>query len=195
MIGIISIVAAAVAAPAPAAQAPAVVSMEDQFEHSHSTTQLQGDVIVLLYGDRDGAAANKALGEQLHVAFHPTAKGLPAAKAQAAPVRPLPGRSADDPGPEVRTIAVACVGRVGPVIRALVRGQVRLASPDVPVWLDFGEVMKTQFPFTAGAANVVVLDAAGRLRYTASGNLTAEQVGQLTAVIEGLRREALGGAR
>ena len=134
------------------APAPVVVSMEDQFEHSQSTATLQGDVVVLLYGDRDGAEANKALGERLHVAFHPTAKGLSPAKARLAPVRPLPDLPAGAPGPDVRTVAVACVGKVGPVIRAVVRGSIRAASPDVPVWLDFGDQMKQQFPFTAGVA-------------------------------------------
>jgi hypothetical protein len=177
------------------APAPVVVSMEDQFEHSRSTATLQGDVVVLLYGDRDGAEANKALGERLHVAFHPTAKGLSPAKARLAPVRPLPDQPAGAPGPDVHTVAVACVGPVGPVIRAVVRGSIRAASPDVPVWLDFDDQMKRQFPFTPGAANVVVLDAVGRPRYTASGPLTAEQFGRLTETIEGLRREAAAGMR
>jgi len=130
------------------APAPVVVSMEDQFEHSRSTATLQGGVVVLLYGDRDGAVANQALGERLHVAFHPTARGLSPAKAWLAPVRPLPDLPVGAPGPEVYTVAVACVGKVGPVIRAVVRASIRGASPDVPVWLDFGDQMKNQFPFT-----------------------------------------------
>lgn len=182
-------------APTPTAPAPVVVSMEDQFEQPVSTADLRGDVVVLIYGDRDSAAANKALGEQLHVAFHPAAKGLSPARAQQAPVRPLPDLPAGARSPDVRTIPVACVGRIGPVIRALVRGQIRLAAPDVPVWLDFADVMKTQFAFAAGVPNVVVLDVDGRPRYAASGRLTAEQIVDLTAVIEGLRREAVGGSR
>ncbi len=110
-------------------------------------------------------------------------------------MRPLPDQPAGATGPDVHTVAVACVGKVGPVIRAVVRGSIRAASPDVPVWLDFGDQMKMQFPFTPGVANVVVLDAVGRPRYTASGPLTTEQFGRLTEAIEGLRREAVAGMR
>ena len=64
---------------------------------------------------------------------------------------------------------------------------------DIPVWLDFDDQMKKQeFPFTAGVPNVVVIDAAGHLRYSHSGQVGREQFAQMTATIESLRKEAVG---
>jgi hypothetical protein len=73
----------------------------------------------------------------------------------------------------------------------VIRGQVRAGSPVVPVWLDFQDQMKQLFGLAVGVPNVAVVDAQGRLRYTASGQLGPEQVRQLTTAIEGLRREAI----
>ena len=163
---------------------PGVV-MEDQFEKARDVRQHRGDVVVLIYGDRKSADANKALGEQIHVAFHPTARGKPPAEARKAPVTPVGSVQ----GPDVLTIPVACVGKVPAVVRAVIRGQFRKGSPDVPVWLDFGDVMKMQFAFKAGVPNVVVLDTKGRYRYAAAGAPSAEGMAKLLGVIEALRRE------
>src|SRR5262245_57845678 len=59
--------------------------LEDQFEHKQDLATRSGDVVVLLYGDRDGMPANKDLGEKLHLHYHPTAKGLPPDQASKAP--------------------------------------------------------------------------------------------------------------
>jgi hypothetical protein len=91
----------------------------------------------------------------------------------------------------VLAVPVACVGKVPGLVRALIRAQLRSASPDVPVWLDFQDVMKGQFPFQAGVPNVVVLDVWGRLRYAAAGQPTEEGVGRLIGVIAGLRQEVV----
>jgi hypothetical protein len=170
---------------------PAVV-MEDQFERSHNLAALglRGNVAVLVFGDRESATADRLLGEQLHVSFHPTARGMPPAQARQAPVRPLPGLPEGARSPEVHVVPIACVGNVPNVVRSVIRGQVRSSSPDVPVWLDFQDQMKGQLGVAAGVPNVAVVDAAGHLRYTASGHLTTEQFNQLVAAIEGLRREA-----
>src|SRR5438105_857405 len=64
-------------------------------------------------------------------------------------------------------------------------------TPDVPVWLDFADLIKTQFPFQAGVPNVVVLDTLGRYRYSTGGQSTSEATQHLADVIEALRREAL----
>jgi hypothetical protein len=174
------------ARPAP----PVALAMEDQFEQPHSVAAHKGDVLVLIYGDRQSADVNRALGEQLHVHFHPAARGLPPEQARKAPVRPVPGQSQGAPAPDVLAVPVACVGKVPAPVRSWIRFQMRSGSPDVPVWLDFQGQMKQQFGLAEGMPNLVVIDAAGRPRFTASGQLTPERFGQLTKAIEDLRREA-----
>ena len=167
------------------------VVMEDQFEKVRDVKQHRGDVVVLIYGDRKSADPNKALGEQIHVAFHPAARGLPPGEARKAPVKPIAGAPAGTRMPDVLAIPVACVGKVPALVRGVVRGQFKKGSPEVPVWLDFGDVMKTQFPFKPSVPNVVVLDAQGRYRYAAAGTPTPEGMAKLLDVIESLRREAV----
>jgi hypothetical protein len=173
------------------APAPLTLAFEDQFERPVSVAGYRGDVVVLLYGDRKSAEANRDLGERLHVAFHPAARGLPPARARQAPILPLPDQPPGTRAPDVLAVPVACVGKVPGVVRAVIRGQVRSASPDVPVWLDFQDTMRQQFGLAVSVPNLVVLDAAGRVRYRASGPLTAEQFDRLAAYLQSLRREAL----
>jgi hypothetical protein len=175
---------------APQYPTPAV-AMEDQFEKHRDVADHRGDVVVLIYGDRQSAQANKALGERLHVHFHPSAKGQTPARARQAPVVPVPGAPAGARSPDVLAIPVACIGKVPGLVRALIRSRIRSGSPDVPVWLDFEDVMKGQFPMQAEVPNAVVLDVGGRLRYSAAGQPTAEGVGRLLGVIAGLRQEAV----
>jgi hypothetical protein len=177
--------------PAPAKPVVPAIVMEDQFGRTHHVAEHRGDIFVLIYGDRASAAANKALGERAHIAFHPSAQGQPPAQARRAPVRPVPGQPADARTPDVLAVPVACVGNVPGLVRKIIRGQVRSASPDVPVWLDFGDVLKKGFGLKAGVPNVVVLDAAGRFRYSAAGPFTPEAVERLLGTIEALRREAV----
>lgn len=165
------------------------IVMEDQFEKVHDVKQHRGDVVVLIYGDRRSADANRALGELVHVHFHPGAQGRPPAEARQAPVRPVPGAARS---PKVLAVPVACVGKVPALVRKVIRGQIRSGSPEVPVWLDFTDTMKTTFPFKPGVPNVAVLDAQGRYRYAAAGTPTAEGTTRLLGVIESLRREAAG---
>jgi hypothetical protein len=174
---------------APRALPPIV--MEDQFERPEKLADGLGRVVVLVYGDRKSADANKQLGEALHMYFHPTARGLPPDRAHQAPVKPLDNVPPGTPSPDVVAIPVACVGKVPALVRSLIRSQIRAAAPAVPVWLDFQDQMKQLFGLAAGVPNVVVVDTQGRLRYTTSGQLTAEQLAQLEAAVEGLRREAV----
>lgn len=178
------------AQPAARVVVPEVV-LEDQFERVNDVKKLRGDVVVLIYGDRGSAELNRTLGEAIHVHFHPTAKGQPPARAQQAPVRPLADLPPGTRSPEVRTIAVACVGKVPALVARLIRSQVRSGSPDVAVWLDFDDTMKRQFPFRPGVPNLVILDAQGRYRYAAAGTPTPEGQARLMATIEALRREAV----
>lgn len=169
------------------------VAMEDQFEQVHDVKRHRGDVVVLIYGDKKSADANRALGEQVHVAFHPSAKGQPPAQARKAPVRPVEGAPPGARHPEVLSVPVALIGKVPPLVRGPIRAAFRKNSPDVAVWMDFQETMKTQFPFTAGVPNVVVLDAQGRYRYAAAGTPTEDGMKRLVETIESLRREAVAG--
>jgi hypothetical protein len=168
------------------------VVMEDQFEAQRDVKQHLGHVVVLIYGDRKSSDANKVLGEQIHVAFHPSAKGQPPSVARRAPVTPIPGKPEGAATPDVVTVPVALIGKVPGLVRKVIRGQVKKGSPDVPVWLDFEDVMKTRFPFTAGVPNVVVLDPQGYQRYTAAGSPTPDGMKRLIDTIEALRREAVG---
>lgn len=194
MRGVIGLAALAVAAVAAQAAGPVVVPelvMEDQFEKRQDVKAYRGRVLVLVYGDRASAKANQALGAQVHVHYHPGAKGQPAAKARLAPVAPVAGAAPGARSPDVVAVPVACVGKVPGLVRSLIRSQVKSGSPDVPVWLDFADAMKGQFPFKAGVPNVVVLDAEGRYRYAAAGAPTREGMAKLLGVIDALRREAV----
>lgn len=163
--------------------------MEDQFGRRHDVAAHRGDVVVLIYGDRRSADANRALGEALHVYFHPTARGLPPAQAQKAPVRPLPNQAAGVRSPDVLTVPVACLGKVPAVVRALIAWQIRSASPDVPVWLDSEDRMSQTFFLEEGVPNLIVLDRTGCPRRRMINNPSPEQFAELTAFIEELRRE------
>jgi len=169
--------------------------MEDQFEHPEKLSDGQGRVVVLIYGDRRSADANKQLGEALHVWFHPTARGLAQEKARQAPVKPLENAAPGMPGPDAVMVPVACIGKVPPLVRSLIRGQVRGSSPVVPVWLDFQDQMKQLFGLTPGVPNLVVVDTQGRLRFSATGPLSNEQLQQLETAIEDLRREAVSASK
>jgi hypothetical protein len=165
--------------------------MEDQFDQVRKVSDWQGRVVVLIYGDRKSADANRALGEWIHVAFHPSARGQPPAQAARAPVRPIEGAPPGTPSPEVVTVAVASIGKVPAPIALLIKRQIRAAAPETPILLDFEERMKGLFGLSPGVPNLVLVDAQGRVRCTAVGNLTAEQLGQVTTMIEDLRREAV----
>ena len=102
---------------------------------------------------------------------------------------PIPGAGQGTRSPDVLAVPVACIGKVPALVQKLIRTQVRNGSPDVPVWLDFADVMRTLFPFKPGVPNVAVLDAQGRYRFAAAGQPTPEGTARLLGVIEGLRRE------
>lgn len=171
--------------------APVALALEDQFDRRADVADLRGAVVVLVYGDRKGTDACRALGEQLHVAWHPTAKDQPPAKAQQAPVVPLPDLKPGQVSPNVLVIPVACCGKVPTAIRGVIRGQIAKGAPDTVVWLDFAETMKSQFGLTAGEPNVVVLDAAGRLRLKINGTPDAAATDKLMRYVQALRQEAV----
>lgn len=161
------------------------LAFPDQFGRTHDVSKHRGEVVVLLYGDRQGAEACRALGETLHVAFHPAAAKLPPAEAHLAPVRPLTG-VAESRSPEVRVVPVACTGYLPSLLRPVFAGRFRDAVPDVPVWLDFDDD-----GLAAAVPNIVVFDTAGRMRRRITGNLSESQCRALVEEIESLRWEAV----
>jgi len=172
------------------AQAPTPLAMEDQFGKKADLADHRGEVVILVYGDRKGTDACRKLGERLHVVWHPTAAGQPPAKAHAAPVAALNGLPAGKKSPEVKVIPVACCGKVPAPVRAVIRSQIAKGSPDVPVWLDFTNAMKTDFTLTASEPNVAVFDAAGRLRLKINGTPDPPALDLLMKTVQELRLEA-----
>ena len=160
---------------------PLMLAMENQFEQKVDLADHRGSVVILVFGDRKGTDACRKLGEQLHVAWHPDAAGQPAEKAKLAPVA--------GGGTDVRVIPVACCGKVPGPIRGVIAKQIAKGSPDVPVWLDFADAMKTNFTLTAGEPNVVVFDTAGRLRMKINGTPDQPALDKLMKNVQGLRAE------
>ncbi len=191
-IGLLTATAADKPPPAPDV-VPAALQFEDQFDRKADLADLKGAVVVLVYGDRKGTDECKALGEKLHLAFHPTAKGMPPAKARQQPPAPLPGLAAGQTAPDVCVVPVACVGKVPGPVRGLIRTQVAKGSPDVPVWLDFRNAMKDGFGLTPGEANVVVFDALGRPRAAQNGTPDPVALIKLVQAAQDLRAEAVSG--
>lgn len=175
----------------PPAPQVAELVLEDQFERKADLADLRGQVVVMVYGDRKGNDACRALGEQLHVHWHPSAKGAPPARAQAAPVVPLDGLKPGQVSPNVIVVPVACCGRVPAKVRPVVSKQIAKGAPDVVVWLDFADKMKDTFGLTPGETNVAVVDTAGRLRLKINGTLDQRAMDKLVAAVQSVRYEAL----
>ena len=175
------------------AQPPkAELVLEDPSERKQDIAQFRGSVLVLLYGDKDGMAANKSLGEKLHVHYHPTAKGLPPGQAMKAPVSPVPGISNGQASPDVRVVPVACIGKVPDVVKSIIRGRIKKEAAETGVLLDFENKMKEQFGLKEGQPNLVVIDAQGRVRMKIGGELDEQNYAQLLQAVDFLRKEAAG---
>lgn len=174
---------------------PVELVLEDQFSRRQDLAAFRGDVVVLVYGDRKANDSCRELGEKLHILFHPTAIGQAPAKARSAPVAPLQGVVAGMRSPDVFVVPVACAGTVPNVVRDLIRTQVKKASPDVPVWLDFTGVMEKEFTLRAGQPNIVVFDSTGRLRFKVNGTPDQPTIEKLLQTIQNLRAEAAGIAK
>ena len=154
---------------------------------------MRGRVVVLVYGDRKGTDKSRAFGEQLHVLFHPSANGKSGAEARTAPVSPLPNAPAGQASPDVLVVPVACPPNVPSVIQDLVRAGIKKAAPDTVVLLDFAGAMEEQFGLRAGEPNLVVFDAAGRVRMKVNGTPDAATGQRLVQTIQNLRAEAAAG--
>jgi len=168
---------------------PAVV-MHDQFERTHDLAKLQGDVVVMIYGDRKSAAACQTLGDRIYVHFHPAAQGMPTFTTSPAPVRPVAYWSGQTPAPDVKVALVAVVGKTSSLFRTHTRTQVAHDWPAVTFWIDFQDQLPKQHGFKEGVPNLFVVDTLGRFRGTLSGNLDADQFGGLVETIDRIRAEA-----
>ena len=164
--------------------------MDDQFGNSHDLANLRGDVAVVIFADRQGAESSRALGTRLHLLFHPSAPGQSLAERMRAPVRPLPDWPEGVRLPDVKMVAVACIGKVPGFLKSFVRSRFRSAAPDLPIWLDMTDSMREQFGVRPGVPNLIVFDTAGQECYRIAGELTEGQVNQLVEVIEKVRGQA-----
>ncbi|MBA4063391.1 MAG: hypothetical protein C0501_06700 [Isosphaera sp.] len=182
---------AAPAAAQPPAAAPVDLVLEDQFDRKADLADLRGRVVVVVYGDRKATDPCRAVGEALHVRWHPDAKGQPPAKARTAAVVPLDNLKPGQTSPDVVVVPVACCGKVPGPVRGLIRGQVAKASPDAVVWLDFADTLKGMFGQAAGEPNLLVFDAAGRLRMKVNGTPDQATTDRLAKVVQELRYEAV----
>lgn len=170
---------------------PVNLVMEDQFERKADLTDLRGNVTILVYGDQKANDTCRKVGESLHTCWHPDAKGQPPAKARVAPVVPLPDLKPGQVSPNVVVVPVACCGKVPGFIRGTLRGEIAKGSPEVVVWLDFADQMKTAFGLTAGEPNLVIFDGNGRLRFKCNGTPDQPTMDRLVKIVQGLRYEAV----
>jgi len=177
------------AAAAPAAPTVNLV-MEDQNRQTHDTAALKGDVIVLLYADRNGAESAHEIGKRLHVHYHPNAAKVEGPDWARQPVAGIAGWPAGARVPNVHAVAVACLPEIPKAVHPVVRSQIRKESPHVPVWLDFKGTMPKTFGMAPDVPNILVIDTFGRPQGVLSGELDETKYQQLVAAIDRLRQQA-----
>lgn len=188
--GFAVILAAGSVAGQPPAAVPSLVLI-DQFDRKTDLANLRGQVVILVYGDRKSNDLCKTVGESLHVCWHPSAKGQPAALAQGAPVVPLENLKPGQVSPNVVVVPVACCGKVPGAIQKPIRSQIAKAVPDSVVWLDFADTLKGMYGQKAGEPNVVVFDTSGRMRMKHNGTPDQAVMDRLTRAVQDLRYEAV----
>jgi hypothetical protein len=179
------------AAPMQPPLQPVSLVLEDQFERKADLADLRGQVVILVYGDRKANETCRKLGESLHICWHPEAKSQPPAKAQTAPVVPLENLKPGQLSTNVLVVPVACCGKPPALIRGAIRKEIAKNSPDVVVWLDFGDILKGMFGQSVGEPNVLVFDAAGSLRMRINGTPDQHTMDKLVKDVQFLRYEAL----
>lgn len=166
------------------------IALEDQFRTRRETGQLLGDVVVLVFAERKGAEAAHDLGQKLHVRFHPTAASASDAEWTKQPVTGLPGWPAEVRVPDVHAIPVACLAEVPKAMHPVVRARIRKESPQLPVWLDFGDTMDQQFGVVKGVPSVAILDTRGRVYGVQVGPFDDRTIEELAARIDQVRLAA-----
>jgi hypothetical protein len=166
------------------------IALEDQFRTRRETGALLGDVVVLVFAERKGAEAAHDLGRKLHIRFHPTAASASDAEWTKQPVTGLPGWPAEVRVPDVHAIPVACLAEVPKPMHPVVRARIRKESPQLPVWLDFGDTMDQQFGLVKGVPSVAILDTRGRVYGVQVGPFDDRIVEELAATIDQVRLAA-----
>jgi hypothetical protein len=169
---------------------PLELRMSNQFGETTELRNLRGAVVALVIADKEGAQSSQELGHKLHVFFHPDAEGKPPMVAARAAVKPVAGHEGLG-APEVKVIPVAVIGKVPSLIRPVVRVQFRRASPEVPVWLDLNDTVRTRIGLTAGVPNVLVVDANGFVRGRYTKFETEQDFQSLAEAIEIIRLETI----
>ena len=106
------------------------IEMEDQFQKPYRLDNYKSDVVILLFGDKEGADSNKLLGQAIHESFHPQARGKNPGQARFAPVLEIANQPPGTRAPEVHTIAVASIGKVPNLVKVFIRNQFQKASPE-----------------------------------------------------------------
>ncbi len=163
------------------------VSLEDQFRTRRATSQMKGDVVVLVYAERHGAEASRDLGRQLHVHFHPTAEKVSLQESASQPVTLPAGWPEGRDAPDVKVVAVACLSEIPRAFHGIARSRFRSDSPHLPVWLDFTDTMKKSFGLQSGVPNVVILDTEGRVHAVQHGRFEDTKFTELAGSIDNLR--------
>jgi hypothetical protein len=174
----------------PAAATTVDIVLEDQFKNRRDTSQLRGDVVVLVYAERHGAEAALDLGRRLHLRFHPTAETAEATEWSRQPVVGLPGWPAGVRVPDVHVVPVACVPEVPRALYPVARTRLRQESPHVSVWLDFEDVLGRRFGMMPGEPNVALIDTQGRPGGVLCGRVDPPRFEQLVGAIDQLRMQA-----
>ncbi|MEM9704025.1 MAG: hypothetical protein AAF907_16415, partial [Planctomycetota bacterium] len=133
--------------------------------------------------------ACRELGGRLHVLFHPSAAGKPAAEAREAPVRSVPGLPARVEAPAVNVVAAACTKGVPRPIKSMIAFKLRKASPHVPVCLDWNGDLGDRFGLAPGEPNAVIISAAG-VAYPIDARSKGAET-RIETVVEALRTRML----
>jgi hypothetical protein len=179
----------ALAAPPP----KAAIAFEDQFERTQDIAQLQGDVVVVIYGDSYAMSTNVLLGDKIHLAYHPSAKNMPPEKAGKAPVSPLPELKEGMRSPDVRIVPIVCYGKTTDPIKNYLRQRLKKQFPETAMLMDFENKMKQEFDLKYAEPNLLVIDAAGRLRLKMNGEQIPASYAKVIHAIDFLRQEAAAG--
>ena len=132
-------------------------TLDDQFGHAHVVRFAEAPFTLLVFSGRTTAREGSVWLLQL---------------------RPVLAAAS----PAARVVEVAALGRPSRLTRPIVR---RVFRGQAPIPLDWEDAVATGFGYRAGAARVVLVDAAGRVRAAASGPPTGAAVDTFSAAITG----------
>jgi hypothetical protein len=145
---------------------------EDQDGRTVRLDALRGQVVVIVYGNRDAMDASTAWGRRLE-----------------ADLRAQEDHAPGDPPPERRTVRLLALAQMGGIpepLRPMLRSLLRAATPaDFSLWLDWDDRMGRLFGAHHERPSVVVADGHGDVRLVIVG--TAEGA-RWDAVADMMRR-------